>query len=95
MALGLSSIFKARLLKRLLGDSVVGWRWSLGWAAGAALIVGVPIMWLPDWFQLSLGAPLVLIAFGAMLWSRGFTSEDRVLFRLRRDEEPSLPNLAP
>ena len=95
LALGLSSILKARLLKHLLGESVVGWRWSLGWAAAAALIVGLGVMLLPDWFQLTIGAPLILIAFGVMVWTRGFTAEDRVLFRLRRDEEPALPNLAP
>ena len=95
LALGMSSILKARLLKHLLGDPVVGWRWSLGWAAAAALIVGLPMIWLPDWFQLTLGAPLILVAFGVMVWTRGFTAEDRILFRLRKDEEPALPNLAP
>jgi len=95
LALGMSSILKARLLKHLLADPVVGRRWSLGWAAAAALIVGLPMMWLPDWFQLTLGAPLILVAFGVMVWTRGFTAEDRILFRLRKDEEPALPNLAP
>ncbi|HEY0325774.1 MAG TPA: oligosaccharide flippase family protein [Allosphingosinicella sp.] len=95
LALGMSSILKARLLKHLLDDPVVGWRWSLGWAAAAALIVGLPMIWLPDWFQLTLGAPLILVAFGVMVWTRGFTAEDRILFRLRKDEEPALPNLAP
>jgi O-antigen/teichoic acid export membrane protein len=95
LSLGLSSILKARLLKHLLGESVVGWRWSLGWAAAAALIVGLPILWAPDWFQLSIGVPVILIAFGAMVWTRGFTAEDRVLFRMRRDEEPALPVLKP
>jgi hypothetical protein len=29
-----------------------------------------------------------------VVWRRGFTAEDRVLFRFRKGEEPSLPDLA-
>ena len=93
LSLGLASILKARLLCRLLGAPVQGWRWPLAWAAAAAFLVGWAFSWLPAWVQLSFGFGLTLITFGFVVWKRGFTAEDRVLFRLRRKEleEPSLP----
>jgi O-antigen/teichoic acid export membrane protein len=94
LALGLASLLKARLLERLLGAPVVGWRWSLIWATAAAAIVGFFVSYLPSWLQLSAGVFLILGAFGLVVWKRGFTSEDRILFRLRRDETPTLPDLA-
>jgi O-antigen/teichoic acid export membrane protein len=94
LALGLASILKARLLQRLLGRPVHGWRWSLIWAAGAATLVGVGVTFVPGWVQLVAGIPLILGVFGFVVWKRGFTAEDRVLFRFRKGEEPSLPDLA-
>lgn len=91
LALGMASILKARLLCRLLGAPVQGWRWSLIWAAGAASIVGFVATLLPEWLELSLGAPLILLTFGTVVWYRGFTHEDRALFRRQGPEEPSLP----
>jgi O-antigen/teichoic acid export membrane protein len=94
VALGLSSLLKARLLERILGHSVIGWRWSLAWAAGAGAVVGFGVTFLPHWLQLTVGIPLILGVFGLVVWRRGFTAEDRVLFRFRKGEEPSLPDLA-
>jgi len=94
LALGLASILKARLLQRLLGRPVHGWRWSLIWAAAAATLVGIGVTFLPAWAQLVAGIPLILGVFGLVVWKRGFTAEDRVLFRFRKGEEPSLPDLA-
>jgi O-antigen/teichoic acid export membrane protein len=94
LALGLASILKARLLQRLLGRPVHGWRWSLIWAAGAATLVGFGVTFLPAWAQLVAGIPVILGIFGYVVWKRGFTAEDRVLFRFRKGEEPSLPDLA-
>ena len=37
------------------------------------------------------GALIVFLVFGAIVWRRGFTAEDRVLFRLRGGEAPTLP----
>ncbi|HEX8526661.1 lipopolysaccharide biosynthesis protein [Allosphingosinicella sp.] len=91
LALGLSSILKARLLGRLLDAPVQGWRWPLVWAAAAASAVGFAAVQLPEWLELSLGMPLILVTFGLVVWYRGFTEEDRVLFRLEGDEEPTLP----
>jgi hypothetical protein len=91
LALGLASVLKARLLGRLLGAPVQGWRWSLIWAAGAASVVGFVATRLPEWMELAFGAPAILIAFGFVVWYRGFTHEDRALFRKHGPEEPTLP----
>jgi len=91
LALGMASILKARLLSRLLGAPVHGWRWSLIWATAAASLVGFVATQLPEWLELSLGAPMILFAFGLMVWFRGFTHEDRALFRKQGHEEPVLP----
>ncbi len=100
LALGLASILKARLLGGLLGASVSGWRWPLVWAAAAAVVVGYGTTFLPEWMELGLGIPLILATFGFVVWKRGFTREDRVLFRMRKSEEveatlPPPPGAAP
>ena len=75
-----------------LAAPVQGWRWSLVWAAAAASVVGFVATLLPEWLELSLGAPLILVTFGMMVWYRGFTAEDRTLFRRQGPpEEPGLP----
>jgi O-antigen/teichoic acid export membrane protein len=95
LALALASILKARLLGRLLGAPVQGWRWSLVWAAAAAVVVGAGFTALPpslEWVQLAIGMPLILLTFGYVVWKRGFTAEDRALFRRHRgDDQPTLP----
>jgi O-antigen/teichoic acid export membrane protein len=91
LALGLASVLKARLLCRLLDAPVQGWRWSLMWATGAAVLVGFVAIRLPEWLELSLGAPLILAAFGITVWYRGFTAEDRALFGKQGPEAPTLP----
>jgi len=91
LALALASVLKARLLCRLLDAPVSGWRWPLVWAAAAAAAVGQAATMLPEWSELVVGIPLILGTFGAIIWKRGFTDEDRVLFRLKGGEEPTLP----
>ncbi|MFL6863416.1 MAG: lipopolysaccharide biosynthesis protein [Allosphingosinicella sp.] len=94
LALGLSSILKARLLCRLLDAPVQGWRWPLVWAAGGAIVVGAAFTALPqrlEWLELSLGVPAILAAFGTIVWIKGFTREDRALFRMGGGEAPQLP----
>ena len=94
LALALASVLKARLLGRLLGAPVQGWRWSLIWAGAAALLVGYAFTALPqawEWTELALGMPLILVTFGLVVWTRGFTAEDRALFRLRGHEQPTYP----
>ncbi|HEX8193882.1 MAG TPA: oligosaccharide flippase family protein [Allosphingosinicella sp.] len=91
VALGLASILKARLLGRLLGAPVQGWRWSLIWATAAAVVAGFLAVQLPGWAQIAVGGPLIMAAFGLVVWYYGFTHEDRVLFRAGGNEEPTLP----
>ena len=94
LALALASVLKARLLAGILGAPVQGWRWSLIWAAAAAALVGAAFSALPDrfeWSKLILGTPLILLTFGYVIWRRGFTKEDRALFRRHGPEEPNLP----
>ena len=91
LALGVASIVKARLLGRLLGAPVSGWRWTLVWAAAAAAVVGYLATLVPEWGELIVGIPAVLVTFFVIIWYRGFTDEDRMLFRLKKGEEPSLP----
>ena len=94
LALGLASVLKARLLCRLLDAPVQGWRWSLIWAAAAAVAVGAGFTLRPqrfEWIELTIGIPAILLAFFFVVWKRGFTHEDRALFRKQGPEEPTLP----
>lgn len=87
VSLGGASVAKARLLGRILDAPVSGWRWALVWAAGAAVLVGVAVTRLPPalaWAQLAVGIPLMLGAYGWVLWHTGFGPEDRALFSQRR-----------
>lgn len=87
VALGFASITKSRLLSRTLGAPVSGWRWDLAWATSAGVIVGAGVHYfLPQTLQLVIGVPAIMVAFFAVLWTKGFGPEDRELFRLRKDE---------
>jgi hypothetical protein len=46
---------------------------------------------LPEWAELIIGIPAILLAYGAVIWTRGFGPEDRVLFRrnVAADPEPT------
>ena len=90
LALAGASVVKARLLSRLLGAPVSGWRWPLLWASLAAAAVGSLATRLPEWGELALGIPLILGVYGAIIWSKAFTREDRVLFRLRTPQTPDV-----
>ncbi|HEX8125164.1 MAG TPA: oligosaccharide flippase family protein [Allosphingosinicella sp.] len=94
LALGLASILKARLLRRLLDAPVQGWRWPLVWAALAAVMVGQLFNMIPRslaWAELAVGIPAILGTFGLVVWWTGFTPDDRLLFRMKKDEKPELP----
>ncbi|WP_420822788.1 lipopolysaccharide biosynthesis protein [Sphingomonas mesophila] len=86
LALAFAAVVKSRLLKRLLGHPVVGWRWTLASAAAAALLVGQAVIMMPEWLELALGIPLILGTFGLIIWTRGFGPDDRELFRMRGAE---------
>lgn len=81
VALGGASLVKAWLLSRILGHRVNNWRWALIWAAAPAVLVGYLATQLPEWAELIFGIPLILFAYGWVIWRRGFGPEDRVLFR--------------
>ena len=74
-----------------------GWRWALIWASAAAIAVGWLFTLLPpslEWLELLGGIPAILLAFGIVIWTKGFGPGDRELFRMRKDEieELSLPD---
>lgn len=94
VALGFASIAKARLLSRLLNAPVSGWRWALVWASAVAAVVGFVAVQVPEWLELTIGIPLILLSYGVVIWYKGFTREDRVLFRMRNNKE-SLADPAP
>ena len=83
VALGFASLVKSRMLSRLLGRRVSALRWSLVWAAGPAVLVGMGATLLPEWMEIALGMPAILAVYGWVIWSRGFGPEDRALFRLK------------
>ena len=96
LALGFAAVVKSRLLHRLLDARVSGWRWTLVWASAPAIAVGWLFTLLParlEWLELIGGIPAILLAFGLVIWTKGFGPEDRELFRMRKAEieELSLP----
>jgi hypothetical protein len=46
----------------------------LGWAA----------TYLPEWAELIVGVPLILTAYGWLIWTRGFGPADRALLRVSK-----------
>ncbi len=82
LALGVSSLIKALVLKTLLKAPVSNWRWALVWATGPAVLVGFAFTeFLPEWVELIFGIPAIFAAYFFVIWKRGFGPEDRVLFR--------------
>ena len=91
VALGASSLTKALMLSRILGETINNWRWALFWAAAAAIVAGQLTILLPDWGQLIIGIPAILGLYGWIIWTRGFGPEDRVLFKRKvSQEEPAV-----
>jgi O-antigen/teichoic acid export membrane protein len=87
VALGVSSVAKAWLLSRILDERINNWRWALIWAAIPAGIVGWAATRLPEWMELLFGIPAILLAYGWVIWHKGFGPEDRVLFRSKMDRQ--------
>jgi len=84
LALSVSSLIKALVLKTLLKAPVSNWRWGLVWATGPAVVVGFAFTSLPqslEWVELVFGIPAIMATYGFVLWHRGFEDADRVLFR--------------
>lgn len=81
IALGVSSLVKALLLKHLLKAPVSNWRWALVYAAAPAVVVGYAFTFLPEWIELVFGIPAILGTYALVIWRRGFGEGDKVLFR--------------
>ena len=95
LALGFAAVAKSRLLCSILGARVNGWRFPLVWAAAAGSAVGYLSTLLPEWAELLFGIPGILIAFGAVLWTKGFGPQDRELFRMKKADIEELQIPAP
>lgn len=79
-----ASVTKVRLLQRVLGEHVTGWRWAMLFAALASLIVGMAVQYfLSAYWELVLGLPAILATYAAILWFHGFRGSDRLLFSRR------------
>lgn len=81
IALALGAVLKSRLLGKLLEAPVSGWRWALVWAAAGAGAVGALAIRIPEWGELLIGIPAVLLTFCFAIWRKGFTADDRLLFK--------------
>ena len=81
IALGVSSLVKSWLLKRLLMAPVGNFRWALVWATAPAVVVGFAFTLLPEWIELLIGVPVIFATYMAVVWRKGFGPEDKVLFR--------------
>jgi hypothetical protein len=53
-----------------------------------AAVVGYLATRIPEWGELTIGIPLILLSYGAVIWFKGFTHEDRALFRMREAASP-------
>lgn len=94
VALGTSSLVKALLLKSLLKAPISNWRWALVYAAAPAVVVGFLFTeFTPEWVEIVLGGPMILAVYLAVIWKRGFTDEDKMLFA--KKEAPAQPDSAP
>lgn len=84
-----ASIAKSMLLARILGEPVNNFRWGLFAAAIPAAAVGWLATQVPEWLELIVGIPAILLTYGAIIWFVGFREEDRVLFRRNIAKEES------
>jgi hypothetical protein len=89
IALAVSSLVKALLLKHLLKAPVSNWRWALVYAAAPAVVVGYAFTWLPEWMELVFGVPAILATYAFVIWRRGFDEADKVLFRKQVVPDPA------
>lgn len=89
IALGVSSLAKSLLLKRLLQAKVSNWRWALVHAAAPAVVVGYGLTWAPEWIELVVGVPAILGVYALVVWRRGFDEGDKVLFRKQVVPDPA------
>ena len=89
LAAGLASILKVGLLKHLVPGRVSGWRWIFLPAAAVTAAAGFAIMrFLPAFWQLAAGLPVLIAIYAGIVWTFGFRGSDRLLFtRLSKAKE--------
>jgi O-antigen/teichoic acid export membrane protein len=90
LSLGVTSVVKLRFLQHLLDHAVTPWRWSLLWAALAAIAVGTIFTALPqryEWTELVIGVPAIAGTYLFVLWRWSFGDADRALFRRKAAPE--------
>jgi O-antigen/teichoic acid export membrane protein len=83
IALTAAAVARQILLGRVLGASVAFWRWSLLGAGALAFGFGAAARHLPEFPQMLVTIPGVLLLFGGLIWRFGFRDADRALFRGR------------
>lgn len=79
-SLALASVIKVRLLQRRLNAPIRIFRWALLWATAGATVLGFLATRLPEWAELLIGVPVILGGYAWLIWTRGFTADDRALF---------------
>ncbi|MFZ4746447.1 MAG: lipopolysaccharide biosynthesis protein [Sphingomonas sp.] len=81
ISLGASALAKSILASRLLETPVSILRWPLLLASAVAAGLGGIATATPEWSELLIGVPGMLIVYGWIIWRFAFQEEDRVLFR--------------
>jgi O-antigen/teichoic acid export membrane protein len=81
ISLGASALAKSILVSRLLETRVSIWRWPLLLASAVAAGLGGIATATPEWSELLIGVPGMLIVYGWIIWRFAFEEEDRALFR--------------
>jgi len=96
-SVGLTSLIKARLLRRILSAPVSPFRWPILWAAGAATVVGGAFTLLQrrlEWAELLFGVPAIAGLYLFILWRYAFGPADRTLFgSVPSGDDATLPNV--
>ncbi|OWV34624.1 polysaccharide biosynthesis protein [Pacificimonas flava] len=91
IAAALASIMKVILLHHLVREKVSGWRPVFLSATLVTAAAGYVVMtYLPDFWQIVVGLPALIMVYGSIMWVFGFKGPDRLLFtRLSEAEEAS------
>lgn len=77
----LASVLKVALMHRLIPDPVSGWRWVFLPVTVATSAAGFASMtFLPPFWQLTVGLPVLLMIYGSLMWFFAFKGPDRLLF---------------
>ena len=84
ISLALSAAIKVRLASRLLRARVSLWRWPLLGALALTAVFGALMTLAPEWAELAVGVPGMLLIYGWAIWRLAFRQDDRALFQRQR-----------